>query len=90
MIGVLIDIHMAESALTQKNFNRDTAVFLFSMYEQEIFKNRHTTKQQFKDSYEYYSKHSVEIDRMYAIVVDSLKDREIRAQNKVAKDSVRH
>jgi hypothetical protein len=80
MILVLTDIHVAESALSIKNFTRDTSIALFQFYEEEIFKNRSVTTQQFKDSYRYYAQHSLEMDRIYAAVVDSLAVKESRGK----------
>ena len=72
MVGVLIDIHITESALSIKNFNRDSSLTLYSYYKAEIFKEHQISEEQFKDSYEYYCKHSKEFDHIYEIVIDSI------------------
>ena len=72
MIDVLIDLHITESALTLKNFSRDSSLLLFHCYQQEIFKNKKITEAQFQNSYTYYSQHSAEIDKIYEKVIDSL------------------
>lgn len=77
MVSVLIDIHVAESALSIKNFNRDSSLTLFAYYKEEIFKEHQITEQQFKDSYQYYSTHSEEFDHIYEVVVDSLAVKEM-------------
>ena len=82
MVGVLIDIHMAESALSIKNYNRDSSLLLFQFYKKEIYANRHITEQQFQESYAVYAKSSDVMDRMYAAVIDSLSVRESGAAGK--------
>ncbi|MGN6645084.1 MAG: DUF4296 domain-containing protein [Cytophaga sp.] len=76
MVGILIDVHITESALSLKNFNRDSSLVLYAYYKDEIFKEHHVTEQQFKDSYDYYSKHSDELNHIYEIVVDSISIKE--------------
>ncbi len=76
MVGILIDVHITESALSLKNFNRDSSLVLYAYYKDEIFKEHHVTEQQFKNSYDYYSKHSDELNHIYEIVVDSISVKE--------------
>lgn len=72
MVSVLIDVHIAESALSIKNFNRDSSLTLFSYYKEDIFNKHHITEVHFRNSYEYYCTHSKEFDHIYEIVIDSL------------------
>lgn len=72
MVSILIDVHIAESALSIKNFNRDSSLTLFSYYKEDIFKKHQVTELQFKNSYEYYCTHSKQFDHIYEVVIDSL------------------
>lgn len=72
MIDVLIDVHITESALSLKNFNRDSSLKLFVYYKEDIFKEHQISEKQFQESYDYYARHSKQFDHMYAIVIDSL------------------
>lgn len=76
MIDVLIDVHITESALSLKNFNRDSSLKLFVYYKDDIFKAHNITEKQFQESFDYYAKHSKQFDHMYEVVIDSLKVKE--------------
>lgn len=76
MIDVLIDVHITESALSLKNFNRDSSLKLFVYYQEDIFKEHQISEKQFQESYDYYAKHSKQFDHMYEIIIDSLKVKE--------------
>ncbi len=82
MVGVLIDMHLTESALSLKNFHRDSSLKLFAFYKEDIYKKHQITEAQFKDSYTYYSEHSKEFNTMYARIVDSLSMKEITGKLK--------
>jgi hypothetical protein len=82
MVDVMIDMHMTESALSLKNFNRDSSLKLFVFYKDDIYKEHQMTEKQFKDSYEYYSQHSKEFNAMYARIVDSLSVKEVTGKLK--------
>jgi hypothetical protein len=77
MIDVLIDVHITESALSLKNFNRDSSLKLFAYYKSDIFKEHNITEKQFQESFDYYAKHSKQFDHMYEVVIDSLKVKEV-------------
>jgi hypothetical protein len=72
MIDVLIDVHITESALSLKNFNRDSSLKLFSYYKEDVFKEHQISEKQFQESFDYYARHSKQFDRMYAVIIDSL------------------
>lgn len=82
MVDIMIDIHMTESALSLKNFNRDSSLKLFVFYKEDVFKEYGITEKQFKDSYEYYSEHSKEFNAMYARIIDSLSVKEVTGKLK--------
>lgn len=72
MTGVLVDIHVTESALSLKNLNRDSSLRIYAGYKEDIFKEHHITETQFKESYDYYSKHSALLNHIYEVVIDSI------------------
>ena len=72
MIDVLIDVHITESALSLKNFNRDSSLKLFATFKADIYKEHQITEKQFRESFDYYARHSEEFNHMYEVVVDSL------------------
>lgn len=76
MIDVLIDVHITESALSLKNFHRDSSLKLFAYYKEDIFKEHQISEKQFQESFDYYAKHSAQFDHMYEVVIDSLKVKE--------------
>ena len=72
MVRILIDVHMTESALSLKNFNRDSSLSLYAYYKEEIYKEHNVTEKQFKESFDYYSKHSQQLNSIYEAVIDSI------------------
>jgi len=82
MIDVLIDVHITESALSLKNFNRDSSLRLFAYYKEDIFKEHQISEKQFQESFDYYAKHSQQFDHMYEVVIDSLKVKEVTGRLK--------
>jgi len=82
MIDVLIDVHVTESALSLKNFNRDSSLKLFVYYKEDIFKEHQISEKQFQESFDYYAKHSKQFDHMYEVVIDSLKVKEVTGRLK--------
>ena len=82
MIDVLIDVHITESALSLKNFHRDSSLKLFAYYKQDIFKEHQISEKQFQSSFDYYARHSKEFDHMYEVIIDSLKVKEVTGKLK--------
>ena len=82
MIDVLIDVHITESALSLKNFNRDSSLKLYEYYKEDIYKEHQISEKQFQESFDYYAKHSKQFDQMYEVVIDSLKVKEVTGKLK--------
>lgn len=80
MTTILVDIHITESALSLKNFNRDSSLTLYAGYKKEIFKEHQITEEQFKSSYDYYSKHAALFNHIYEVVIDSIAAKEAKGQ----------
>lgn len=80
MTRVLVDIHITESALSLKNFNRDSSLSLYAGYQKNIFKEHQITEEQFRSSYNYYSKHSGALNSIYEVVIDSIGAKEAKGK----------
>ena len=82
MVDLLIDIHITESALSLKNFNRDSSLSLYAYYKNDIYQKYQITDKQFKESYDYYARHSKVFDHIYEVVIDSLDVKDARGKLK--------
>lgn len=82
MVDVMIDMHMTESALSLKNFNRDSSLKLFVFYKEDVYKNYQISEKQFQESYQYYATHSKVFNDMYSRIVDSLNVKEVTGKMK--------
>jgi hypothetical protein len=80
MVSILIDIHIAESKLMQRNISPDSTEIYFKAYKEEIYKKHGVTRKDFEENYKYYMDNIQQMDAIYAIVVDSLSLKESRGQ----------
>ncbi|HVD99949.1 MAG TPA: DUF4296 domain-containing protein [Cytophagaceae bacterium] len=76
MVQVMIDVQLLESSFTQKHLPHDSAVFLYSLYEKDLFKKHQITDSTYWKSFKYYSARPIIMDKIYERVVDSLSLRE--------------
>jgi hypothetical protein len=76
MISILIDVHIEESKLMQRNFKPDSGQIAFRNRKEEILKKNGVSQEDFQKSYQYYMENITEMDAIYAIVIDSLSLRE--------------
>ncbi len=76
MVKVMIDIQLLEGIFAQKNLPRDSAVFLYSLYEKDLFRKHQIADSTYRKSFDYYSARPLLMDKMYEQVVDSLSLRE--------------
>ncbi len=72
MVDILIDVHITESALSLKNFSRDSSLRLFAYYKEDIYKEHTITETQFRESFDYYARHAKQFDAIYVAVIDSI------------------
>ena len=72
MVLLLSDLHLAESAVSSKEFNKDTSLFLFRELEKQIYKKHGVTKGDFTKSYAWYTENIEEYKAMYTQVGDTL------------------
>ena len=72
MVKILIDMHLAEEAIENLSFNKDTLEALFARKEQEILDKYSISEELYRKSYSYYFFEPEELDKVYAVMLDSL------------------
>lgn len=82
MVAILTDIHLAESAVTLKFTNKDTSMLQAAEYNNFIFKNHKTTKEQFNKSYDFYVAHPDILNKIYDDVLTELSKKQGEAAKK--------
>jgi len=75
-VSILADIHTAEAQIESTIAYPDTALMVFNHLQEEIWKKHGVTKYQFRETYNYYTTHVPEMDKLYEIVTDTLLARE--------------
>ncbi len=72
---ILEAVHVAEAAYQLNKISdvKSAEKDLLQSYER-IFKENNTTKSEFKRNLKYYSKHTEELDKVYAKILESLKE----------------
>jgi myosin heavy subunit len=76
MIEVLIDLHLAEAAITNQALFGEEALQRASDYYDMIYKKHGITKEEFKASFEYYSRHPQLYKEMYDQLIAEMTRRE--------------
>lgn len=76
MIGVLIDVHLAEAKINQLRISKDSASKVFNIFEKDIFEKHQIKDSVYKMSYTYYLDNPKKMELIYNAVVDSLSLRE--------------
>ena len=72
MVKILIDMHLAEEAIENLSFDKDTLEALFARKEQEILDKYSISEELYRKSYSYYFFEPEELDKVYAVMLDSL------------------
>jgi hypothetical protein len=72
MVAYLIELHLAEAAITNIRVNPDSSKYLFRIFEEDLQKKHNITDSVFVTSYNYYLQHPDELQIIYTAVVDSL------------------
>lgn len=87
MVEVLIDIHLAESALRVGNVQHISNAD--SLYQKsqflEVFRKHDISPDEFRKSIEYYTEHVTLLDAVYAEVIDRLTEMEAALQGEEKK-----
>ncbi len=76
MIPVMVDIELAESAITIKALHGDSARQYASDYYNFIYYNHNVPKEVFNKSLDYYIAHPKELDEIYTEVITELSKKE--------------
>ena len=72
MVQILMDMHLAEEAISELPYEKDTLKTLFAMKEHEIFDKYSITEEFYRKSYSYYFFDPKELNDIYQVVIDSL------------------
>ena len=80
MTSILVDVHLAEAAMTLNNSQRDTAKVM--EYYDFIYKNHNTTKKQFTESYNFYLANPELLNKIYDDVLIELSKKQTEAVKK--------
>jgi hypothetical protein len=82
MVSVLEDVHILEAVMSVKNIYGDSALRYSSEAYKAIYKNHHTTKDDFNKSFKYYAKHPKLMDDIYKDVIDELSKKQAEVSKK--------
>nr|WP_262914622.1 DUF4296 domain-containing protein [Pontibacter vulgaris] len=82
MVQILADVHEAEARIESKMNYPDTAMMTFNHAQKLILKKHGVSEKKFRDTYDYYLEHLVEMDKLYEIIIDTLSVRESKAKIK--------
>jgi hypothetical protein len=79
--ALLIEIYIAEAKLSQLPIDSDSTMRLYLAHEPELLKKFGLTDSTLMLTYEYYSNHPKEFEKVYTAVVDTLSLREQKANS---------
>lgn len=72
MVGILLDIHLAEARVSQAKMPLDSSLNYYVFLEKGIFEKHRIDSATYRKSMEYYTFHIMELDEIYEAVLDSL------------------
>jgi hypothetical protein len=78
MVRVLAEVYIHEQKVVRLSLNADSASLIFGSMEKKIFKNLNVPDSVFRASVDYYMDHPLEMEKIYAVLIDSLQLREQR------------
>ena len=81
MTKVLVDVYIAETATGIKDNSQTYSNYLAKHYYTEIFKKHHTNLNQFKNSFDYYTTETIEMEKIMANVIDELSKMQSEIKN---------
>ena len=79
MVKVLSELYIAEEKVTRLTLQQDSAQQVFELFRDKVFEITGVPDSVFKKSFNYYMDHPIEMETIYAVLVDSLQLREQRA-----------
>jgi hypothetical protein len=78
MVKVLSEIYLTEEKVSRLSLRHDSAEKLFDVMQSKVFVRTGVPDSIFRRSFNFYSEHPAEIEKIYAALVDSLQLREQR------------
>lgn len=72
MIGILLDIHIAEAKVNELRMPLDSALSYYLFLQNKTFEKHDTDSATYHYSMDYYSKNISKLDKIYEVVLDSL------------------
>jgi len=78
---IMIELYLGEARLTNSALAYDSGRKLFIPYEESVLKKYGVADSTLKKTYQYYFDHPTELEKIYAIVIDSLSLRERKASS---------
>ncbi|MBT32538.1 MAG: hypothetical protein CMO01_22980 [Thalassobius sp.] len=72
MINILVDLHLAESKVSERKESVSDKVALFNAYASHIYEQHNTDSTQYKNSHDYYMQSLDDMKEIYGTVTDSL------------------
>lgn len=80
MVSVIVDIHLAEGFVQSLPIPYDSSRKLYPALERDVFEKHAVTDSVYLESFQYYLRDAVFMERVYARVIDSLTVVEKRAE----------
>src|SRR5882762_5196615 len=71
--ALLVEIYTSEAKLGPLRLTRDFAQKIYEPFEKQLLEKYHVTTAQLKDTYRYYLNHPAEFDKIYEVVMDTLR-----------------
>ena len=72
MINYLIDLHLVEAQVQNLRLKKDSADYIFNVYEKHLLEKNELTDSLFIRSYNYYLQNPDQLEIIYEAVVDSI------------------
>ena len=87
-VPLLVDVHLADGYLSSKSQISDSLSYRGNGLYATIFKKHHVDSVQFKKSFQYYSIHLEQMNKIYQEVVDRLKVKSDSITKKLAAEEM--
>lgn len=81
MVGLMVDVYLAEAKITNSQLPRDSVLKLFYPYEDSLAAKRGLNDSTLKVNYQYYLQRPNELEAILDAVIDTLNLREQRMKN---------
>lgn len=78
LVGLLIDLHIAESRVEASGLPPDSARALYRQQTKDLYWRHETDEPTLRQSITYYAIHGKDLEEIYAAVTDSLAARQAR------------